>query len=190
MTSKPNPKAGNNKSEKDKPNPDELKTDDVIPTQAETAADTADILDVSNVVQQLEDLVKFSIECEERDLRPDVSFVEVHKKLLQIQKDVQQFQDNYRAHLAMFGLTPEEVRATPEEIEALDPKKRKIFDRMKNLQTTCEEARDRLYQSMQADQETLQVVKSELKDKDISKEKIRRKGKFKGMGGKQGWTPL
>ncbi|MBS0635276.1 MAG: hypothetical protein JSR37_07425 [Verrucomicrobia bacterium] len=146
-----------------------------------------DIMDVTSIVQQLEDLVKFSIECEEKELKPNISFIDIHKKLLQIQQDIQRFQDNYRAHLAQYGLKPEDVRPSPEEIAALDPKQRKIFDRMESLKKVCEGARDRLYQSMQEDPQTLKAVKEELKDK--SKEKIRRKGKFKGMGGKEGWIP-
>jgi len=146
-----------------------------------------DIVDVSEIVQQLEDLVKFTLECEEKELKPDVSFVEVHKKLMQIQKDIELFQSNYRAHLSMFNLTPEDVRPTPEELGSLDPKQKKVFERMKALQTSCESARERIYQSMQQDQETLKAVKNELRDKD--KDKIRRKGKFKGMGGKKGWLP-
>ena len=156
---------------------------------AESVPDRGDIVDVVAIIQQLEDLVKFSLECEEHDLKPDISFVDVHKKLLQIQSDIQLFQENYRMHLAMLNLTPEDVRPTPEEVEALDPRQRKIFERMNALQSTCEDARERLYKSMQADQETLKSVKSELKEKSKEKEKIRRKGKFKGQGGKSGWIP-
>ncbi len=170
--------------------PEDLPTDETNLEKsqpAESAPESDDIVDVAEIIQKLEDLVKFSLECEKKDLKPDVSFVDVHKQLLQIQKDINLFQENYRAHLAMVGLTPEEVRPTPEDIENLDPKQKKIFDRMQALQSTCETSRERLYQSMQADKETLNEVKSELKDK--GKEKIRRKGKFKGLGGKQGWLP-
>ncbi len=156
-------------------------------TPEDKVPERGDAVDVTAIVQQLEDLVKFTLECEEKDLKPEVSFVEVHKKLMQIQKDIELFQSNYRTDLAMFNLTPEEVRPTQEELESLDPKQKKIFDRMKMLQETCESARERIYQSMQQDQETLKAVKSELRDK--GKEKIHRKGKFKGMGGKKGWMP-
>ena len=155
----------------------------------DSVPERGDIVDVTSIVQQLEDLVKISLECEERELKPDVSFVDVHKKLMQIQKDIELFQENYRMHLAMLNLTPEDVRPTPEEIEGLEPKQRKVFERMQALQGTCEDARERLYQSMQADPSTLKDVKNELKDTSKEKQKIRRKGKFKGMGGKSGWLP-
>lgn len=153
----------------------------------EPAPEQQDIFDVNEIVTKLEDLVKFSLECEQKELRPDISFVEVHKKLLQIQKDIQQFQDSYKQNLALFNLTPEDVRPTPEQIESLDPKQRKLLERMQTLQSTCENERDRLYQSMQTDQDTLKQVKKELKGKE--REKTHRKGKFKGIGGKQGWIP-
>lgn len=157
------------------------------PDDSQSQPEQSDMMDISAIVQQLEDLVKFSIECEEKELKPNVSFIDIHKKLLQIQQDIQLFQDNFRTHLALYGLKPEDVKPTSEEIDSLDPKQRKIFERMDALKQTCESARDRLYQSMQQDPETLKVVKEELKDK--SKQKIRRKGKFKGMGGKEGWIP-
>lgn len=158
-------------------------------SQAEAAPENSDIMDVAAIVQQLEDLVKISLESEEKELKPGVSFVEVHKKLLQIQKDIKLFQDTYKEHLALLNLTPEEVRPTPEDLEELDPKQRKVYDKIQGLLTTCEEARERLHQSMQVDQQTLKAVKSELKETSKDKEKLRRKGKFKGLGGKAGWMP-
>lgn len=158
-------------------------------SKAESAPENSDIMDVAAIVQQLEDLVKISLESEEKELKPGVSFVEVHKKLLQIQKDIKLFQDTYRENLALFGLAPEDVRPTPEELDTLDPKQRKVYDKIQGLLTTCESARERLHESMQADQQTLKAVKSELKETSKDKEKLRRKGKFKGLGGKQGWLP-
>ncbi len=156
-------------------------------TPEETPEVPADVRDVLALVGQLEDLVKLSLECEGKELKPEVSFLEVHKKLLQIQKDIQKYHDDYKEALALYGLTPEDVRPTQEQIDSLNPKDRKIFERIQTLQSTCEKERDRLYASMQADQRTLKAVKEELKDK--SKEKLRRKGKFRGLGNKEGWIP-
>jgi hypothetical protein len=144
-------------------------------------------LDIAAIVRQLEDLVKLSMECEEKELKPDVSFLDVHNKLLAIRRDIERYQENYKQYLAQFNLRPEDVKPTPEAIEDLGPKEKQILEKLKNLQSTCEDARDRLYESMQADQATLRSVKGELKEK--GKEKIHRKGKFKGVGGKQGWIP-
>lgn len=156
-------------------------------TPPETPQEHDDIKNVLALVGQLEDLVKLSLECEGKELKPDVSFIEVHKKLLQIQKDIQTYHDDYKKSLALYGLTPDDVRPTPEQVETLDPKDKKLLERIQALQQTCEKERDRLYTSMQADQRTLKAVKEELKDK--SKDKIRRKGKFRGLGSKEGWIP-
>ncbi len=164
-------------SEPEKPNPEET------PSPAPAIKQP----DIYTIVAQLEDLVRFSMECEEKELKPDVSFVEVHKKLMQIQRDIQAFQENSRIFLQQFNLKPEDFRPTPEQIEQLNPRDRKLLERIQSLQNTCQVERDKLYESMQASPETLKQVKNELKDK--GKEKFRRKSKFKGMGGKEGWLP-
>ena len=157
------------------------------PQKGDTLPQRGDIVDVAAIVRQLEDLVKLSVECESKELRPDVSFIEVNKKLMAIRKQVESFQENYRRHLAMANLKPEDIKPTEEEIATLGPKEKQILERLKNLQESCEDARERLHVSLQSEQEALNVVKGELKDK--SKEKIHRKGKFKGVGGKRGWLP-
>lgn len=149
--------------------------------------ETEDSIDVANIVRQLEDLVKMSLECEEKELKPNVSFVEINKKLLAIRKEVERFRENYKQHLAIVSLTPEEVKPTAEELEALGVKEKQALVKLQSLQATCEDARERLHQSLQTEQEGLKILKEEVKDK--SKEKIHRKGKFKGVGGKQGWLP-
>lgn len=157
------------------------------PQKGDTLPQRGDVVDVASIVRQLEDLVRLSVECEEKELKPNISFVEVHKKLMAIRKQVELFKDNYKKHLAVANLKPEDIKPTEEEIATLGPKEKQILERLKTLQTNCEEARERLHESLQSEQEALNVVKGELKDK--SKEKIHRKGKFKGVGGKQGWLP-
>lgn len=157
------------------------------PQKGDTLPQRGDVVDVATIVRQLEDLVKMSVECEERELKPNISFVEVHKKLMAIRKQVELFKENYKKHLAVANLKPEDIKPTEEEIATLGPKEKQILERLKTLQSNCEEARERLHESLQSEQEALNVVKGELKDK--SKEKIHRKGKFKGVGGKQGWLP-
>lgn len=144
-------------------------------------------IDLPRIVRQLEDLVKLALECEEKDLSPNISFVDVHKKLLQIRRQVDQFKQNFQDHLALLNLRPEDIKAKPEDIQNLGPKEQQIFEKLQSLQTTCEEARDRIKESLNADQAALLQIKEELKDK--SSQKTRRKGKFKGIGGKQGWIP-
>lgn len=143
--------------------------------------------DLPQLLQQLEDLVKMSLECEKKDLVPNYSFVEIHKTLLEVRKNIALFQENYKNTLALFGANPEEAKATPEEIEQLNPKDKKLLNQIEFLRTTCEEARERAYQALKEDKVTLQTVSTELKSKD--QKRAQRKSKFKGVGGKKGWMP-
>lgn len=144
-------------------------------------------VDLSFLLQQLQDLVKFSMECETKDLKPSASFIEIHKELLKIRQSIALFQENYKNHLALVGLTPEDVRPTPADLEQLSPKDKKIVDQLKSLTNTCEEARERVYMSLKEDKATVQQVSEELKDKKTAR--ARRKGKFRGAGGQKGWLP-
>jgi hypothetical protein len=143
--------------------------------------------DLPLILQQLQDLVKILLECEKKDLPSNYSFLEVHKQLLGVRKNIALFQEGYKNALALMGVTPEDIKPTPEEIERLGPKEKKLLKQIDFLRTTCEEARERVYQSLQEDKATLQTVSGELKDKEL--ERTRRKGKFKGVGGKKGWLP-
>jgi len=80
--------------------------------------------DLPRIVRQLEDLVNLALECEKKELLPNISFVEVHKKLLKIRQQADLFQENFRQHLARLNLRPEDVRLKPEEIANLAPKDR------------------------------------------------------------------
>lgn len=143
--------------------------------------------DLPLLLQQMQDLVKILLECEKKDLTSNYSFLEVHKQLLGIRKNIALFQEGYKNTLALLGIKPEDVKPTPEEIENLSSREKKLLEQIEFLKTTCEDARERVYQSLQEDKDTLHVVSEELKDKKT--EGARRKSKFKGMGGKSGWLP-
>jgi hypothetical protein len=143
--------------------------------------------DLPKIVKQLEDLVNLALACEKKDLLPNVSFVEVHKKLLKIRQQTDLFQENFRKQLAKLNLREEDIRLTPEALAKMPAKDKQIFEKLQKLQSTCEEARDRIRDSLKKDQAAVLSVKEELKDKSTSK--TRRKSKFKGVGGKQGWIP-
>ena len=157
------------------------------PKQGDKLPPRNDIVKVAAIVQQLEDLVKLTLECENKELKPNVSFIAVNKKLQAIRQDVERFKEMYRNSLAKVNLRPEDVKPTPEEIAALGPKERAILEKLKDLQGTCEDARERIHQSLRNEKAGVNVLKGETKDK--AKEKYRRQGKFKGVGGKKDWLP-
>lgn len=140
------------------------------------------------IVSRLEDLVKLASAAERSEVQVNVtSFVEVHKKLMDVYKMIQQYRENYTNMLAALGLTPEDVRMTPDQIEKLAPRERKVVERLERLQKTCEDAKERIHESLQQNKEVAKQVQEELKEAEGKK--APRKDKFKGMGGKKGWLP-
>jgi septation ring formation regulator EzrA len=145
------------------------------------------VRDLAHILQALSDLVRLVRECESKELRENVSFVDVNTRLQEIKKQVDTLQENYRTNLARFGLTPEDMEPTKEEIESLSTKEKKMLNQLQELQNTCEKARDSAYKALQQDPETLRRVTDELKSKEGRI--ARRKSRFKSIGGKKGWMP-
>lgn len=145
------------------------------------------VVNLAHILQALSDLVKFVKECESKELQPGVSFVDVHNKLQEIKKQMDTLQENYKNNLSVFGLTPDDVVPTKEELERLSPKEKKMLNKLQELQNTCEKARDSAYKALQQDPETVQRLSDELKSKEG--QIARRKSRFKSMGGKKGWLP-
>ena len=143
--------------------------------------------DLSQLLQRLQDLVKSALDAEKKELISSSSFLKVHQELLNIRKNMELFQENYKKSLSQLGLTPEDLKPTPEEIEKLNPKDKKLWEQLEFLRVTCEEAKERAYKSMKEDKTTLQTVTEELKDR--GSKKSHRRSKFKGAGGKKGWLP-
>ncbi len=134
----------------------------------------------ADIVQRLEDLVKFTLECEKKELRSDVNFIDVYKQLTLIKAGVELLNEHYLARLEGFaeqGLIPKEVPMNPED--------QKQYDKLDKLKKVCEEAKARIYDSLQQNPIQVQQLAEEIKDaQSTDKQKIRRrKSKFKGMGG-------
>jgi hypothetical protein len=141
---------------------------------------------LARILQELSDLVRLVRDCESKTLVSTVSFVDVHKKLLEIKKQMDVLQENYKKNLALFGLTPADLIPTEEQIARLNPQEKKMYKQLKELQTTCEKARDSAYKALQQDPDTVRRVLDDLKNKEG---KSNRKSKFKSIGGKKGWMP-
>lgn len=144
--------------------------------------------ELEQIINQLEDLVKVATAAEKNEVEITISsFVDVHKKLMEIYKLIENFREAYKSSLAPFGLTLEDMRITKEELTTLAPRDRKMIEKLHKLQTTCEDAKERIHESLQKNLVATKQVKEELRGNE--REKVRRKGKFKGMGGKKGWMP-
>lgn len=139
-----------------------------------------------DIVQRLEDLVKFTLECEKKELRDDVSFVDVYNQLTLIKEGVELLNQQYLVQLEMLaaqGQIPSDVPMSSED--------KKLYDKLGNLKEVCEEAKARLHESLQQSPIEVQQLSDEIKDSSSTeKQKARRrKSKFKGVGGKKGWSP-
>lgn len=143
-------------------------------------------ISMAGLVSQLEDLVRLALECEKKDLAPDFSFVEVNKQLVKLREAIEILHQSYIQTLNSFSLTEEDVSKFRKNIEETKGPEKKLFDTLNHLQGVCEEARAKLYVSLQENREQVRDMEAELLDKN---KKSRRKGKFKSIGGKKGWMP-
>ena len=144
--------------------------------------------DLGLLVMELEDLVKIALAAEKNEVDVSIgSFVDVHKKLMAIYKVLEEFRTSYAKSLATIGLTPEDMKLTSEQIAELAPQERRLFEKLSSLQTVCEEAKERVHQSLQKSPSVVKEIKEELKGPQGKS--LRRKDKFKGAGGKKGWLP-
>ena len=144
-------------------------------------------VDLNGILGQLEDLVKLTIENETKEIAPNVSFSEVHERLMKIQKNIETFQQSYRQVLEMAGVKEADLKPTPEEIESLNPEAKRLYQRLEKLQKTCEIEREKMYVSLQRDRAMAKKVKEDLQSDTSAR--AHRKGKFKSLGGKQNWLP-
>lgn len=145
-------------------------------------------VELGSLVMELEDLVKIALAAENNEVDVSIgSFVEVHKKLMAIYKMLEEFRTQYAKALATIGLTPEDMKLTNEQITELGPKERRLFEKLTSLQTVCEEAKERVHQSLQKSPGAVKEIKEELKGPEGKA--LRRKDRFKGAGGKKGWLP-
>ena len=157
--------------------------------QAESFGDQfGDQEDLTKIISDLEDLVRVAAAAEKNEVEVSLSsFVDVHKKLMNIYKMIEEYRKNYADALRPLGLTPEDMRARESELSELKPQQKKMMEKLQHLQHVCEEARGRVYESLQQNVGATRSIKEELKGDE--RQTIRRKGKFKGVGGKKGWMP-
>lgn len=143
---------------------------------------------IPEVVERLEDLVRFALECEGKKLRPDVSFVDVYKQLEEVKRAVDALDRDQKDLIELIEKT------TGESIDAkssrLSEEDKKVLERLQHLQKLCEEAKDRAYTKMKARPEVEAAVDKEIKEAATPQKKraSRRKDKFRPLGGKEGWV--
>jgi hypothetical protein len=145
-------------------------------------------LPVKEIVNRLEELVRYVLECEVKPVRSDVSFVDVYKQLVQIREAINVLSNDQQAMLSVLetkGITKEQMN------QALSPDEKKTISKLQSLQGICEAAKERLHRSIQRHPELEEDIKEEIRSETSTKKQkiVHRKGKFKPMGGKKDWLP-
>jgi len=139
------------------------------------------------LVAQLQDLVKMALDCKDRDLKDGVSLVDVSKQIAQLRALVDEMQSMYESAIGDMALSEQDVQKMKRDAEALPPEEKKILNVIESMKAQCEIARDEMYHSLMENKSTLKQVEEGMQDEEVKK--IKRKGKFKGVGGKKGWIP-
>lgn len=145
-------------------------------------------LSAGEIVTRLEELVRYVLECEVKPMQKDVSFVDVYKQLVQIREAINVLSTDQQAMLSVLeaaGITKEQMD------KALSPEDKKTVLKLQNLQGICEAAKDRLHRSIQRNPEADREVQEKIRSETTTKKQkiVHRKGKFRPLGGKEGWLP-
>ncbi len=145
-------------------------------------------LSIPEVVNRLEDLVNFALECEKKPLREDLSFVDIYKQLQDVRKAIDLLNKDQKDLLALLS------EATGGELDLnsikLSDEDQKLFDKLQRLRSVCESAKERIHTRGQRAPEVEKIVEEKIEE-SLSTEKKKashRKGKFRPLGGKEGWV--
>ena len=144
-------------------------------------------LNFSSIVQELEDLVKLTLECEKKELAPNVKFVQVHNQIKALKEIFDGLHNAYTAALDSLSIPESEINKMRQDASHLSENDKKLLQRMTTLQQQCEEAREKIYVSLKENSATVKELENSVKSN--SKKKRHRKGKFKGVGGNKNWMP-
>ena len=143
---------------------------------------------LQDIVNRLEDLVNFAMECEGRKMRDDISFVEVYKRLQEVRKAIDLLnQDQTNLLTLLSNVTGQKIDPSTAKLSEDD---KKIVDKLAHLRAVCEAAKERIHAKSTISPEVEHMVEEKIEaSKTSDKKKIaRRKGKFRPLGGKGGWV--
>lgn len=143
---------------------------------------------IPDVVGRLEDLVLFALECEKKEIREGVSFVEVYNQLKEVRAAIDLLDQDQKNLIelmekAMGGtVNLEKVPFSNED--------KKLVEKLQRLQSMCETAKARTYAKIKEHPDVEMIVDRSVQEASMSDKKraARRKDKFKGVGGKGGWV--
>ncbi len=150
-------------------------------------------LNPKEIVEKLEELVKFALECEKKELAEGVSFIKVYKELQELQKSIELLEEAQKENLELLqAIAQREGIQLSSEIEPTTEEDKKIAEKLRTLSDLCETAKERIHSEIIQNPDVQDLVTEKIKDATATDEKkqVRRKNKFKTIGGKQGWMPM
>ena len=103
---------------------------------------------IPEVIDRLEDLVRFALECEGKPPRSGVSFVEVYKQLEEVKRTVDALGRDQKELIELIEKTTGETIDI--KTSRLSEEDKKILAKLQHLQKLCEVAKDRAYTKMKA----------------------------------------
>ncbi len=145
-------------------------------------------MSIPEVVNRLEELVQFALECERKELKEGFSFVDVFKQLEEVRQSIELLNQDQQELLELFSsvtggkVDVDKIPFTQED--------KKTLDKLRHLQSVCEAAKERMYVAVKEHPETEAELEQQIAEEQASDKKkiVRRKGKFRPLGGKEGWV--
>lgn len=138
---------------------------------------------IPDVVNRLEDLVHFALECEGKQMREDISFVEIYKRLQEVRKAIDLLNKDQNDLISLLTkVGGEEFNPNTVDLSVED---KKLLEKLNHLRSVCEAAKERIHAQTREHPEAEQVAKEKIEEAiSAPKKKVaRRKGKFRAMGG-------
>ena len=146
--------------------------------------------DLKKMVSQLEDTVRMVVDAEKGELKPNVSFVDVMKELLLIQKAIEAMASEQQEMAKFFDSLKERYGNIPSPEKLLVKEDLAVLDRVKKLTSVCEGARARLHEEIGRNPKLVAESNASLDEALASskRKKTKRKRKFRAFGNeKDGW---
>ncbi len=107
-------------------------------------------VNMNEIVKQLADLVHLVLECEQKELAPNISFIEVNHQLLILRNAIDLLNKSYVQTLHSLSLSENEIEQYRKNMEELKGPEKQLLVQLGQLQHICKEARDRVDASLRA----------------------------------------
>ena len=146
-----------------------------------------DPISLSHIVAQLEELVKLAIDCQDREVKDNISVLEINKQIQSLRMLMEQLHESFAKTLQSMNIKEKDLKELKQNVDTLPASEKRLIATLKDLESKCEKAREEMYKSLQENRQTLKEVAEDLKGE--KGKSARRKDKFKGIGGKKGWLP-